>query len=118
MSRDLLIELGTEELPPTALKNLSAAFTQGIEDGLKEAGLSFADVVSFAAPRRLAVRINALEEQQADKEETLYGPPAKIAFDADGKPTKAAIGFQLSVPVLTLLSWKPRRNPTAKMLAS
>lgn len=91
MSRDLLIELGTEELPPTALKNLSAAFTQGIEDGLKEAGLSFADVVSFAAPRRLAVRINALEEQQADKEETLYGPPAKIAFDADGKPTKAAI---------------------------
>ncbi|MAK90826.1 MAG: glycine--tRNA ligase subunit beta [Oceanospirillaceae bacterium] len=93
MSRDLLIELGTEELPPTALKNLSAAFTQGIEDGLKEAGLSFADVVSFAAPRRLAVRINALEEQQADKEETLYGPPAKIAFDADGKPTKAAIGF-------------------------
>ena len=65
MSRDLLIELGTEELPPTALKNLSAAFTQGIEDGLKEAGLSFADVVSFAAPRRLAVRINALEEQQA-----------------------------------------------------
>jgi len=93
MSRDLLVELGTEELPPKALKNLSAAFTQGIEDGLKDAGLNFGDVVSFAAPRRLAVRITALEEQQADKEETLYGPPAKIAFDADGKPTKAASGF-------------------------
>ncbi len=93
MSRDFLVELGTEELPPKALKNLSAAFTQGIEDGLKDAGLSFDDVVSFAAPRRLAVRIAALEEQQADKEETLYGPPAKIAFDADGKPTKAAVGF-------------------------
>ncbi|MAD47315.1 MAG: glycine--tRNA ligase subunit beta [Oceanospirillaceae bacterium] len=93
MSRDLLIELGTEELPPMALNTLSAAFTQGIEDGLKDAGLTFGDVTSFAAPRRLAVRIAALEEQQADKEETLYGPPAKIAFDADGKPTKAAIGF-------------------------
>ena len=93
MSRDFLVELGTEELPPKALKNLSAAFIQGIEDGLKDAGLSFGDVVSFAAPRRLAVRIAALEEQQADKEETLYGPPANIAFDADGKPTKAATGF-------------------------
>ena len=93
MSRDFLVELGTEELPPKALKNLSAAFIQGIEDGLKDAGLSFGDVVSFAAPRRLAVRIAVLEEQQADKEETLYGPPANIAFDADGKPTKAAIGF-------------------------
>lgn len=92
-TQDFLVELGTEELPPKALKTLSAAFTQGIEDGLKEAGLNYADVVSFAAPRRLAVRITALETQQADKEETLYGPPANIAFDADGKPTKAAEGF-------------------------
>ncbi|MCB2387078.1 glycine--tRNA ligase subunit beta [Thalassolituus alkanivorans] len=91
--QDFLVELGTEELPPKALKNLSAAFTSGIEQGLKEAGLNFGAVVSFAAPRRLAVRIEALEAQQADQEEILYGPPANIAFDADGKPTKAAEGF-------------------------
>ncbi|TVV44619.1 glycine--tRNA ligase subunit beta [Thalassolituus sp. C2-1] len=92
-AQDFLVELGTEELPPKALKNLSAAFTSGIEQGLKDAGLNFGAVVSFAAPRRLAVRIEALEAQQADQEEILYGPPANIAFDADGKPTKAAEGF-------------------------
>jgi glycyl-tRNA synthetase beta chain len=91
--QDFLVELGTEELPPKALKNLSAAFTSGIEQGLNDAGLNFGAVVSFAAPRRLAVRIEALEAQQADQEEILYGPPANIAFDADGKPTKAAEGF-------------------------
>lgn len=92
-SRDFLVELGTEELPPKALKTLSAAFTQGIENGLKDAGLSFSAVKSFAAPRRLAVRVTALAEKQADKEETLYGPPAKVAFDANGQPTKAALAF-------------------------
>ncbi len=92
-AQDFLVELGTEELPPKTLKNLSAAFTSGIEQGLKDAGLNFGAVVSFAAPRRLAVRIEALEAQQADQEEILYGPPANIAFDADGKPTKAAEGF-------------------------
>ena len=92
-TRDFLVELGTEELPPKALKNLSAAFTSGVEQGLCDLGLSFGDVVSFAAPRRLAIQITALEEQQADQEEVLYGPPANIAFDADGNPTKAALGF-------------------------
>jgi glycyl-tRNA synthetase beta chain len=92
-TRDFLVELGTEELPPKALKNLSAAFTSGVEQGLRDLGLNFGEVVSFAAPRRLAIQITALEEQQADQEEVLYGPPAKIAFDADGNPTKAALGF-------------------------
>lgn len=92
-TRDFLVELGTEELPPKALKKLSAAFTSGVEQGLRDLGLNFGDVVSFAAPRRLAIQITALEEQQADQEEVLYGPPAKIAFDADGNPTKAALGF-------------------------
>ncbi|HUH56914.1 MAG TPA: glycine--tRNA ligase subunit beta, partial [Pseudomonadales bacterium] len=64
-----------------------------IEQGLTDAGLSFNKVESFAAPRRLAVRISELQSQQADQEEILYGPPANIAFDADGKPTKAAQGF-------------------------
>ncbi len=93
VTNSFLVELGTEELPPKALKNLSAAFTAGIEQGLTEAGLSFTNVESFAAPRRLAVRISELQSQQADQEEILYGPPANIAFDADGVPTKAAQGF-------------------------
>ena len=93
VTNSFLVELGTEELPPKALKSLSQAFTNGIEQGLNDSGLSFAKVESFAAPRRLAVRISELQSQQADKEEILYGPPANIAFDADGNPTKAAEGF-------------------------
>ncbi len=92
-TRDFLVELGTEELPPTALKTLSEAFANGIEQGLSDAHLSTGQVERFAAPRRLAVRISDLAETQADQEETLYGPPAKIAFDADGNLTKAAAGF-------------------------
>lgn len=98
-TRNFLVELGTEELPPTQLKKLSDAFTAGIEDGLKEAGLSDSkdhggiEVVSFASPRRLAVVVNNLAEKQDDRDDVLWGPPAKIAFDADGKPTKAAEGF-------------------------
>lgn len=93
-NRDFLVELGTEELPPTQLKKLSDAFTQGIEAGLKEAGLSDGtEVISYAAPRRLAVMVKNLAEKQQDRDEVIFGPPASIAFDADGKPTKAALGF-------------------------
>lgn len=93
VTNSFLVELGTEELPPKALKTLSAAFTSGIEQGLQAAGLSFGLVASFAAPRRLAVRVSELQSQQADQDEVLYGPPAKIAFDQDGNPTKAAEAF-------------------------
>ena len=93
-TRDFLVELGTEELPPTQLKKLSDAFTQGIVAGLKEAGLNDGiEVISYAAPRRLAVMVKNLAEKQQDRDEVIYGPPANIAFDADGKPTKAALGF-------------------------
>ena len=93
-TRDFLVELGTEELPPTQLKKLSDAFTQGIVAGLKEAGLNDGiEVISYAAPRRLAVMVINLAEKQQDRDEVIYGPPANIAFDADGKPTKAALGF-------------------------
>jgi len=57
MAHDFLVELGTEELPPTALKKLSAAFTQGITDGLKAKKLGFGKVTPYATPRRLALRI-------------------------------------------------------------
>lgn len=90
---DFLVELGTEELPPKALGKLSDAFRSGIEKGLKEAGLLHARVQAFAAPRRLAVLVQNLESQQPDRSVNLDGPPLQAAFDADGEPTQAALGF-------------------------
>lgn len=93
MAKDFLVELGTEELPPTALKKLMLAFSSGIADGLKQQDLAFEAIEPYAAPRRLAVVVRNLEEQTPVKDVVVWGPPAKIAFDADGKPTKAAEAF-------------------------
>jgi glycyl-tRNA synthetase beta chain len=97
--RDLLIEIGTEELPPKALLKLSNAFTDGITDGFKKAELDFGQVAPFAAPRRLAVLIKDLDETQADKEVERRGPALTAAFDDDGNPTKATEGFARSCGV-------------------
>jgi len=97
--QNLLIELGTEELPPKALKKLSAAFTSGIVDGLKKAGFELGEVESFAAPRRLALLINDVAGSQPDREVERKGPALKAAYDADGKPTKAVMGFARSCGV-------------------
>ncbi|MFV1983413.1 MAG: glycine--tRNA ligase subunit beta [Thiohalomonadales bacterium] len=96
-TRDLLIEIGTEELPPKALLSLSNAFTDGIVAGLRNANLNFGDVKSFATPRRLAVLIYGLDEVQPDKETERRGPAVTAAFDEEGVPTKAATGFAKSV---------------------
>ncbi len=98
-AQDFLVEIGTEELPPKALRTLSEAFTKGICDGLKDAGLTFANSVSFASPRRLAVRIEALATTQADKQIEKRGPAKKAAFDPDGQPTKALLGFCRSLGI-------------------
>lgn len=90
---DFLVELGTEELPPKALKQLSESFRDGILKGLEAAGLSHTAVQAYAAPRRLAVVVKALATQQPDRVQNIDGPPKKAAFDADGKPTQAALGF-------------------------
>jgi len=89
---DFLVELGTEELPPKALKTLSDAFTKGITDGLAEAGVSFDNVKSYASPRRLAVLINGLADKQADREIEKRGPSTKA-------PEKAVEGFARSCGV-------------------
>jgi glycyl-tRNA synthetase beta chain len=100
MSADsLLIELGTEELPPKALNKLSKAFTQGIVDGLKKAGFEIDEVESFATPRRLAVLIKSIATSQPDRNVERKGPSLKAAYDADGKPTKAVMGFARSCGV-------------------
>jgi glycyl-tRNA synthetase beta chain len=92
-AQDFLVELGTEELPPKVLNNLGEAFLAGIEKGLQAAGLNFTAKRYFAAPRRLAVLITALDTQQPDRSINLDGPPLQAAFDAEGKPTQAALGF-------------------------
>ncbi|MDY7063614.1 Glycine--tRNA ligase beta subunit [Pseudomonas extremaustralis] len=92
-AQDFLVELGTEELPPKALNTLADAFLAGIEKGLQSAGLKFEAKKVYAAPRRLAVLLTALETQQPDRSINLDGPPRQAAFDAEGNPTQAALGF-------------------------
>jgi glycyl-tRNA synthetase beta chain len=92
-SRDFLVEIGTEELPPKSLLTLAAAFADGIARGLTEAGLSHRAVERFATPRRLAVRVRKLAERQPDRAIERRGPPVKAAFDAQGVPTQAALAF-------------------------
>lgn len=93
MSADFLVELGTEELPPKALKSLSSAFTEGVVSGLREQGLSFETTSAFAAPRRLAIMIKGLEMQTPDKDLVIWGPPTKVAFSDDGTASRAAEAF-------------------------
>jgi len=92
-AQDFLVELGTEELPPKALNTLADAFLAGIEKGLQAAGLTYSAKQVYGAPRRLAVLITDLSTQQPDRSVNLDGPPRQAAFDAEGNPTQAALGF-------------------------
>lgn len=92
-AQDFLVELGTEELPPKALSTLGDAFLAGIEKGLQAAGLNYSAKRVYAAPRRLAVLISQLDTQQPDRSINVDGPPRQAAFDAEGNPTQAALGF-------------------------
>lgn len=94
-----LIEIGTEELPPKALKKLSNAFAEGIKNSLKEAGLAFEEAKVFATPKRLALSLSNVEVQQADQVVEKRGPAKKAAYDADGNVTRAAQGFASSCGV-------------------
>ena len=92
-TRNFLVEIGTEELPPKALKTLATSFADNVEAELNQAGLSFDKIEWFAAPRRLAVKVLNLATQQPSKEIEKRGPAVSAAFDAEGKPTKAAEGW-------------------------
>ena len=92
-AQDFLVELGTEELPPKALATLGDAFLAGIEKGLQAAGLNYTGKSVYAAPRRLAVLIRQLDVQQPDRSINIDGPPLQAAFNAEGEPTQAALGF-------------------------
>ena len=97
----LLIELGTEELPPKALDELALAFRDGITAGLDKRGVAYeaASVKAYWTPRRLAVLVGAVEAQQPDQDTERRGPALAAGFDAQGKPTKALIGFAQSCGV-------------------
>ncbi len=96
-SEDLLIELGTEELPPKSLLKLSDAFKTGVQKGLTEAGLSHGPIAVFATPRRLGLKVSDLTLLAADEQVEKRGPAGKVAFDADGKPSRAGLAFASSV---------------------
>ena len=92
-TKNFLVEIGTEELPPKALKTLATSFADNVEAELNQAGLTFDKIEWFAAPRRLAVKVLNLATQQPSKEIEKRGPAVSAAFDAEGKPTKAAEGW-------------------------
>ncbi len=92
-TNDFLVEIGTEELPPRALPALAQAFSDGVREGLADAGLAHGEMLTFATPRRLAVRVNGLESTQADRNVERLGPPVRVAYDKSGAPTRAATAF-------------------------
>lgn len=93
MAKNFLIELGTEELPPTQLRTLAESFAANFEAELKAADIAHAGIKWYATPRRLALKVTDLEEGQQDKIIEKRGPAIASAFDADGNPTKAAQGW-------------------------
>ena len=104
----ILFELGTEELPPKNLKTLRDALTDHVTQSLKDANIRFDTIKSFATPRRLALQIQGISEKQPDKIEQKRGPAVKAAYDKDGNPTKAALGFAqgLGIDVKDLITIK------------
>jgi len=90
---DFLVEIGTEELPPKALRMLMDAFAAQLTSNIDEARLEHGDIQAFASPRRLAVIVQTLAAQQEARSVSQKGPPVRIAFDADGNATPAATAF-------------------------
>lgn len=91
--QDLLFELGCEELPPTSLLKLSNALTEQVTQGLQAAGLEFGAVHPYATPRRLSLWIESVSTHQPDQLVEKRGPAIKAAYQEDGTPSKATLGF-------------------------
>ena len=97
--KDLLLEIGAEELPPKSLTRLASALADGIHQGLQDKDLEHGDFSWFATPRRLAVIVRDLAVTQADSQVVKRGPAIASAFDQAGNPTRAAEGFARSCGV-------------------
>ena len=93
MAKDLLLEIGTEEVPAHVMPGVLAQLKERAEKAFQENRIAFASVRTLGTPRRMALLVKDLAEKQADVTSENRGPSVKIAFDTDGKPTKAAQGF-------------------------
>ncbi|OAG27620.1 glycine--tRNA ligase subunit beta [Thermodesulfatator autotrophicus] len=93
MAKDLLFEIGTEEIPARFIEPALKALKDLAADELNKLALEFGGIKTLATPRRLTLYVSELSEKQPDRVEEILGPPKQAAFDADGKPTKAALGF-------------------------
>lgn len=96
MSNELLLEIGTEEIPALFLKRAESDLKSSVEKELNNLSINFSNIETFSTPRRLTVVVSDLESKQQDQTIETFGPPKRIAFDEDGKPTKAALGFAKS----------------------
>jgi glycyl-tRNA synthetase beta chain len=99
VNRDFLVEIGTEELPPKSLFTLGAALAEGVRSGLTEAAIQFGDSQWYATPRRLAVLVSDVADRQPEQSLKRQGPAVAAAYDSQGAPTKAALGFAASCGV-------------------
>ena len=86
-AHDLLIELGSEELPPATLSQLSQAWQEALAEQFKQQGLSFKQITAYYTPRRLAVIVEQLAARQEDQTIERRGPALKVAFDDAGNPS-------------------------------
>ena len=93
VGEELVFEVGTEEIPSTYMPGMIAALKERAEASLTEARLDFEGLETFGTPRRLVLRVTELADRQKPLQEEILGPPVKNAFDADGNPTRAALGF-------------------------
>ena len=113
---DFLVEIGCAELPPKALKGLSDAFISGLVTGLNAAGLSYGEIKAFTSPRRLAARVERLAIAQADSNVERIGPALSAAYDKDGCPTPAALGFARSCGVELSALEKTKKDGVDKLV--
>jgi len=113
---DFLVEIGTEELPPKALRGLMNAFAANLEAALGHVHLVHGEATAFASPRRLAVLVRALAKSQPDRESEQRGPPVAVAFDASGEPTAAAAAFAAKCGV-DVASLERRKTPKGEWLS-
>jgi len=99
MEKELILEIGTEEIPALFLEKAREDLGNILSGELRDKGIEFEEMEIFYTPRRLSARVSGLERKQRDRTTENFGPPKRIAFDEDGKPTKAAAGFARSQKV-------------------
>ena len=96
MEKELILEIGTEEIPAGFIQFALADLKEDARKRLEASSLKFKDISAYATPRRLTLRITGLSDKQEDQTKEAYGPPVKIAYDENGEPTKPALGFAKS----------------------